>query len=196
MKPRPNLLPQTPSQTVGPFFAFALTGKDYGSHFPQIADGRIARDDTPGTRIRIVGRVLDGAGEPVPDAMIEIWQADAAGRYAGAADVRRSRRLPRLRADRHRRRPDASFVIETIKPGAHGGEAPHLNLIVLMRGLLLHAFTRIYFSDEAAANAACPVLALVPPERRKTLIAERQGEGLYHFDIHMQGENETVFFDV
>ena len=117
VKPRPNLLPQTPSQTVGPFFAFALTGKDYGSHFPQIADGRIARDNTPGTRIRIVGRVLDGAGEPVPDAMIEIWQADAAGRYAGAADFADPAAFHGFGRIGTGARPDASFVIETIKPG-------------------------------------------------------------------------------
>jgi protocatechuate 3,4-dioxygenase alpha subunit len=194
--PLPNLLPQTPSQTVGPFFAFALTGADYGSQFPQLAYGRIARDDTPGTRIRIVGRVFDGAGQPIPDAMIEVWQADAAGRYASPADFVNPAAFHGFGRIGTGSSPDASFRIETIKPGGHGSEAPHLNLIVFMRGLLLHAFTRLYFSDETAANAACLVLTLVPPERRATLIAEREKDGTYRFDIHMQGENETVFFDV
>jgi protocatechuate 3,4-dioxygenase alpha subunit len=140
--------------------------------------------------------VLDGAGAPIPDAMIEVWQADAMGRYAGAADFADPGAFHGFGRIGTGASPDASFTIETIKPGAHGAEAPHLNLIVFMRGLLLHAFTRIYFSDEAAANAACPVLALVPPERRGTLIAQREKDGLYRFDIHMQGEDETVFFDV
>jgi protocatechuate 3,4-dioxygenase alpha subunit len=190
-----NRLPQTPSQTVGPFFALGLTAQDYSNRFPQIADGHLARDDTPGERIRIIGRVTDGGGTAIPDALIEIWQADASGRYAG----------PEAFADRHAFHgfgrigtgsdPEHRFIIDTIKPGGHGQEAPHLNLIVFMRGLLLHAFTRIYFSDEEEANARCPVLALVPPERQVTLIAKRL-DTHYAFDIHMQGARETVFLDL
>ena len=191
----PNLLPQTPSQTVGPFFALGLAAQQYGYHFPQIAYGRIARDDTPGERIRIIGRVIDGVGEAVPDALIEVWQADASGRYPGPeafADSSAFHGFGRIGTG-----SDASFrfTIETIKPGRHGREAPHLNVIVFMRGLLLHAHTRIYFSDEKAANERCPVLALVPPERRETLIATLCGSH-YLFDIHMQGDRETVFFDI
>lgn len=190
-----NLLPQTPSQTVGPFFAIGLTAREYGSNFLQIADGRIARDDTPGERIRIAGRVLDGAGEPIPDAMIEVWQADAGGHYpaaAGFADPAAFHGFGRVGTGPD---PHSRFIIDTVKPGGHGGEAPHLDLVVFMRGLLLHAYTRIYFSDEPDANGRCPVLALVPPERRDTLIAKRLDRH-YAFDIHMQGERETVFFDL
>jgi protocatechuate 3,4-dioxygenase alpha subunit len=190
-----NLLAQTPSQTVGPFFALGLTAQQYRYHFAQIADGRIARDDTPGERIRIVGRVIDGAGEAVPDAMIEIWQTDSAGRYAGPdqfADPQAFHGFGRVGTGSD---PQCRFIIDTIKPGACGDEAPHLNVILFMRGLLLHAYTRIYFSDEEASNARCPVLALVPRERRDTLIAKRL-DTHYAFDIHMQGTHETVFFDL
>lgn len=194
-----NLFPPTPSQTVGPYFAFGLAAVQYGYDFPQIATGSIARSETPGEHIRLVGRVVDGAGEPIPDALVEIWQADASGRYPS----------PEAFADRNAFHgfgrcgtgadPEMRFTFDTIKPGRHGEEAPHLNVILTMRGMLLHAFTRIYFSDEAAANAKCPVLALVPPERRKTLIAIRKdtpGGPVYHFDFLMQGPDETVFFDV
>lgn len=190
-----NLLAQTPSQTVGPFFALGLTAGLYGYDFPQIADGRIARDGTPGERIRIVGRVIDGAGEPVPDAMLEIWQADAQGRYAepaAFADRTAFHGFGRVGTGTD---PKCRFIVETVKPGRRGREAPHLNVVLFMRGLLLHAYTRIYFSDEEAANAECPVLASVPPERRGTLIAQRQ-DSHYVFDIHMQGAAETVFFDL
>jgi protocatechuate 3,4-dioxygenase alpha subunit len=190
-----NLLPQTPSQTVGPFFALGLTPQQYGYTFPQIADGQIAREDTPGKRIRIVGRVIDGGGESIPDALIEVWQADTLGRYPGPdafADRQAFHGFGRIGTGMT---PPHRYVIDTIKPGRHGREAPHLNLIVFMRGLLLHAYTRIYFSDEEAANSECPVLGLVPPERRDTLIAMRR-DSHYVFDIHMQGARETVFFDL
>jgi protocatechuate 3,4-dioxygenase alpha subunit len=191
-----NLLQQTPSQTVGPFFAFGLTAWQYGYDFDQLADGRIAREDTPGTRIRVAGQVFDGAGMPVEDALIEIWQADAAGHYPDESafmDRHTFHGFGRCGtgADATRR-----FVFDTVKPGGHNGEAPHLNVIVTMRGLLLHLFTRIYFADEEAANAMDPVLALVPEERRGTLIARQARPGLYHLDIKMQGDDETVFFDV
>jgi protocatechuate 3,4-dioxygenase alpha subunit len=194
-----NLLPQTPSQTVGPYFAFGLTARQYGFNFPQIADGQIARDDTPGERIRIVGRVIDGAGAPIPDAMIEVWQADASGRYAGPADFADQKAFHGFGRVGTGTDPEQRFIFDTVKPGRHGTEAPHLNVIVLMRGLLLHAFTRVYFSDEGTANAECRVLRLVPAERHRTLIAERRkgpGVAIYDFDIHMQGDDETVFFDV
>jgi protocatechuate 3,4-dioxygenase alpha subunit len=191
-----NRLRQTPSQTLGPFFAYGLTARQYGYDFDQLADGRIARDDTKGTRIRVTGQVFDGAGAPIEDAMVEVWQADADGRYPDAAAF----------ADRHAFHgfgrcgtgadPACRFVFDTIKPGGHDGQAPHLNVILTMRGLLLHLFTRIYFADEAAANETDPVLALVPEVRRNTLIARLVQPGLYRFDIRMQGDDETVFFDV
>lgn len=194
-------LKQTPSQTVGPFFAYGLTPQQYGYPDKSPAGSLVAGAGTPGERIRIEGRILDGEGEPVPDAMIEIWQADATGHYASPTD-RRGANDPFTGFGRAGTGtdPEARFVFETVKPGALGdGQAPHVNVIVFMRGLLVHAYTRLYFSDETVANTADPVLKSVPEERRATLIAAREagaGGVVYRFDIHMQGEVETVFFDV
>jgi len=190
-----NLLLQTPSQTVGPFFALGLTAHQYGHRFPQIADGRIAREETPGERIRITGQVIDGAGAPIPDAMLEVWQADARGRYPGPRDFADRTAFHGFGRVGTGTDPEFCFAIETVKPGRLGREAPHLNVVLFMRGLLLHAYTRIHFSDEQAANAECPVLASVPGDRRETLIARRHPSH-YAFDIHMQGPLETVFFDL
>lgn len=191
---------ETPSQTVGPYFAYGLTPGQYGYEFDSIATSEVAGPDTEGERIRIEGRVLDGAGETISDAMIELWQADAAGRYAHPADGRPSNAGFRgfgrcgTGTDRENR-----YWFETIKPGSvDGRQAPHVSLIVFMRGLLVHNFTRVYFDDEATANATDPVLLAVPAERRATLVARRLvhgGKTVYAFDIHMQGEWETVFFD-
>jgi len=192
---------QTPSQTVGPFFAYGLTPKQYGYPFLSIAGPDLVSGDTDGERIRIEGRVFDGAGAPIDDAMIEIWQADAEGRYAHPADPRR----PNTRFRGFGRTgtgtdPQQRFWFDSIKPGAvDAAQAPHVNVVVFMRGLLSHAYTRIYFSDEVEANATDPVLSSVPPERRGTLIAQRHDTPkgvVYRFDIHMQGDEETVFFDV
>ena len=192
---------QTPSQTVGPYFAYGLTPEQYGYAFTSIAGGVLTTEAGDGERIRIAGRVLDGAGEPVGDAMVEIWQADGQGRYAHPADPRSSnarfRGFGRVGTGTD---PEQRFVFETVKPGPlSDGQAPHINLVLFSRGLLSHAYTRIYFSDEAEANESDPVLAAVPAERRTTLIAERvesAGASLYRFDIHLQGDRETVFFDV
>ncbi len=192
---------QTPSQTVGPYFAYGLTPEQYGYAFTSIAGGVLAAEAGDGERVRIEGRVLDGAGEPVGDAMVEIWQADGQGRYAHPADPRSSnarfRGFGRVGTGTD---PAQRFVFETVKPGAPGdGQAPHINLVLFLRGLLSHAFTRIYFADEVEANDADPVLATVPAERRATLIAERDGSAdppLYRFDIRLQGDRETVFFDL
>jgi protocatechuate 3,4-dioxygenase, alpha subunit len=194
-------LRQTPSQTVGPFFAYGLTPAQYGYPFRALAGSALVDDDTPGERIRITGRVLDGEGNPVPDAMFEIWQADAAGRYAHPADPRGSnRRFTGFGRCGTGTDPDRRFAFDTIKPGAPGdGQAPHVNVIVFMRGLLSHVYTRIYFADEADANARDPVLARVDAARRRTLIARREttpGGTVYRLDLHMQGPDETVFFDV
>ncbi len=194
-------LKQTPSQTVGPFFAFSLTAPQYGYTFDAFASGTMVDDTVAGERIRIVGRVIDGAGALVGDAMIEIWQADSEGRYAHPADDRGSNRSFRgfgrcgTGTD-----ADKRFVFTTLKPGSVDGvQAPHINVIVFMRGLLTHAYTRIYFSDEAEANAADPILSSVDEDRRSTLIAQREDDAsgpAYRFDIVMQGDAETVFFDV
>lgn len=194
-------LKQTPSQTVGPFFAYGLTPEQYGYPFRSLAGPVLVDDDTPGERIRIVGRVLDGEGRAVPDAMIEIWQADGEGRYAHPADPRGSNlRFKGFGRCGTGTDPENRFVFATIKPGPIGdGQAPHVNVLLFMRGMLSHVFTRIYFADEAEANAGDPVLAGVEEARRHTLIAAREttpGGILYRFDLHMQGPAETVFFDV
>lgn len=188
---------QTPSQTVGPYFAYGLTARQYNYAQTSIADGTMAGEDVEGERIRVEGRVLDGDGVPVPDAMIEIWQADAQGRFAHPADTRGSNAgFTGFGRTGTGTDPQCRFIFDTIKPGAAAdGEAPHLNVIVFMRGLLTHVYTRIYFADEAAANAADPVLSAVPADRRDTLIATREGN-TYRLDIHMQGPKETVFFEV
>jgi protocatechuate 3,4-dioxygenase alpha subunit len=194
-------LGQTPSQTVGPFFAYGLSPQQYGYQYRSAFVAKVASDDTPGRHIRVEGRVYDGEGKVIDDALIEIWQADAEGRYPHPADPR-GRNVPFGGFGRAGTGsdPESRFVFHTIKPGAPGdGQAPHINVIVLMRGMLLHAYTRIYFADEAEANARDPVLGSVPEERRATLIAEpaeTPSGTLYRFDIHMQGERETVFFDV
>jgi protocatechuate 3,4-dioxygenase alpha subunit len=195
---------QTPSQTVGPYFAYGLTPGLYHYAYRSAVTGKMVESGTEGARIRIEGRVLDGDGEPVPDAMIELWQANAHGRYNHPADQRSDNLLdPYFKGFARTGTgvdPERRFLFDTIKPGAVGdGQAPHLNLIVFMRGLLTHLYTRVYFSDEAEANAADPVLASVPADRRDTLIAERDeapGGVVYRIDIHMQGPDETVFFDV
>ena len=195
-----DTLGQTPSQTVGPYFAYGLTPEQYGYPLKAIAGGRLADDTSEGKRIRIEGQVFDGNGAVVADAMIEIWQADAQGRYAHPADPRGSnsdfRGFGRFGTGTD---PKNRFIFDTVKPGAVGdGQAPHINVIVFMRGMLLHTFTRLYFSDETEANASDPVLRTVPDSRRETLIARRQDGPtgtVYRFDIHMQGDAETVFFD-
>lgn len=190
-----NRLGQTPSQTVGPFFAYGLTPAQYGYSWTSLAGPVLADAETPGARIRIEGRVLDGAGASIPDALIEIRQADHAGRLAPVAGANAG--FSGFGRCGTGVEPGGLYWFETIKPGSTpGAGAPHIAVIVMMRGLLLHAFTRLYFSDEVDANAADPVLQRVPAERRQTLIADLVAPQRYRFDIHMQGERETVFFDV
>lgn len=190
----------TPSQTAGPYFAYGLVPQQYGYPHGDIASAQVGGEDTNGERIRVEGQVLDGNGDAVHDAMIEIWQADAQGRYAHPADPRRPNTgftgFARVGTGTD---PSHRYWFDTIKPGAiDAQQAPYINVIVFMRGLLTHVCTRIYFSDEKIANDADPVLAAVPPRRRGTLMAQRQEtpDGvLYRFDVHMQGALETVFFD-
>jgi protocatechuate 3,4-dioxygenase alpha subunit len=183
---------------VGPYFAYGLAPEQYGyqQNLTSIAGSQMADSETEGEHIRLEGRVFDGAGNPISDALIEIWQADAMGRYAHPADPRGSnstfKGFGRCGTGTD---PQNRFWFNTVRPGRVDAEqAPHLNVIISMRGMLLHAFTRIYFPDEPA-NAADKVLNAVPAERRGTLIATRVGGNLYRFDIHMQGDSETVFFD-
>ena len=192
---------QTPSMTVGPWFSYGLTPKEYGR--TGLATGVIARPGIAGARVKLSGRVLDGAGTPMPDAMLEVWQANAQGRYAHAADTRGAVPLVAGFTGFGRVSTDAkgTYAFDTIKPGRVPGrgnvmQAPHLTLVVFARGLLSHLYTRVYFSDETAANAEDPILALVAPARRGTLIALRSGPAdAYTLDIHLQGDRETVFFE-
>lgn len=187
---------QTPSQTVGPFFALGLTARQYGYGTSQIAGERILREGMIGDPIRVSGQVLDGEDSPISDALVEIWQADAHGVYADAQAFADPAAFHGFGRSGTGSNPNHSFAFETIKPGGHDGEAPHLNAIITMRGLLLHAYTRVYFADDHAANAVDPILKLVPANRRHTLMAHRLPGGTYRFDIRMQGEDETVFFDL
>jgi protocatechuate 3,4-dioxygenase alpha subunit len=197
---QPASLGQTPSQTVGPFFAYGLVPAQYGYAFNSLFGPVLAEARTPGTPIELRGRVLDGQGEAVGDAMVEILHADAQGRYpASPAEVATTGFRGFGRAGTGTL-PGHEFAFRTIKPGVTAdGQAPHINLILTMRGLLNHAFTRLCFDDEPAANAQDPVLVTVPEARRHTLIARRDntaGGLVYRFDIRMQGEAETVFFDL
>ena len=189
-------LPLTPSQTTGPFLAIGL---------PWVDGPYVVPEGTPGT-ITIGGRVLDGAGEPVTDAMVETWQADPDGRFAHPDDPRGPLCPPAGFRGFGRCPTDAAgrYRLLTLRPGrlpsADGGwEAPHLDVSVFARGLLDRVVTRIYFPDEQAANLADPVLAAIAdPDRRTTLIAAAEPglQGQFRFDIRLQGERETVFFDL
>jgi protocatechuate 3,4-dioxygenase, alpha subunit len=182
----------TPSQTVGPYFAIGLTWDDGAFVAPEGTDG--------GFWIR--GGVYDGNGDPIPDSVVETWQADADGRFAhpddprGAVDWGEFRGLGRSGTD-----DEGQFAIFTIKPGPLPGpggatQAPHIDVTVMARGMLQRVVTRIYFPEEEAANAADPVLSSLPATAAsETLIAEKTDDG-YRFDVRLQGENETVFFDI
>ncbi len=203
-------LGQTPSQTLGPFFHQGLMRVRRMFQLPGLctddADliGNVLVDEaTPGERLRVEGTVYDGGGKPVPDALIEIWQADAQGVYrVGRAAGPGSAPWGFGRAPTE---ASGSYFFETIKPGriaAPSGapHAPHLNVIVGARGMARHAFTRIYFAGDAELESD-PVLACVPRERRATLIAAPVGGSAaslptYRFDVRLQGERETVFFDL
>jgi protocatechuate 3,4-dioxygenase, alpha subunit len=192
----------TPSQTVGPFFKYGLTPNGQ-YEWNDAFTGNLVTSDASGERIRVEGRVFDGEGAPVPDAMLEVWQADSQGRFADPQD---KRALPNAKFrgfGRSGTDANGTYVFDTIKPGSVPDpdgkpQAPHILLAVFARGMLRHLYTRIYFADEAA-NATDPVLALVPGDRRATLIATREGgngNAVYRLDLYLQGDNETVFFDV
>ena len=188
---------QTPSQTTGPFLRISLL------RGPQ---NRLVSGDTEGERIRIEGRVVDGEGVGMRDAMVEIWQANAHGRYNHPEDTQDKPLDEAFRGfGRSGTDDDGNYWFETVRPGPVPGpgntlQAPHIGVIVFARGILLHAYTRIYFAGEDA-NRADPVLGGIEDEaRRATLVAEdagaRDGSRVYRFDIVLQGTGETVFFDV
>jgi len=185
-------LPPTPSQTVGPFFHI---GTDDG-----FIRGDLVEPDHPGA-VRLFGTVTDGEGQPVNDSMIEIWQANAAGRYAHPEDVREELPLEdgfdgfgRTHTD-----GDGRYELVTVKPGVVPGpdgrpQAPHIDVSVFARGLLKRLVTRVYFPDEAAANEADPLLSsIADPDARAALVAVEEDGGL-RFDINLQGDRETTFF--
>lgn len=204
-----DYLPETASQTAGPYVHIGLAPDAAGFHiFENNFGPRLTAADTEGERITIEGRVIDGSDTPVRDVLLEIWQANAAGRYAHPDDRQAGKRRDPAFRGWGRSCSDFDTGIwrfETIKPGAVVGRdgrmmAPHVNLWVVARGINIGLNTRMYFADEEEANRADPVLNLIEWEvRRQTLIARREvrgGEIVYRFDIHLQGENETVFFDL
>ncbi len=203
-----SLLQETASQTAGPYVHIGLAPKQAGFDiFEKNFDNVLAGPNTSGERIRIEGRVFDGSGTPVRDVLIEIWQANAAGRYHHPAD-RQNKPLDEDFRGWGRGCSDfesGMYSFDTVKPGSVEGRngrpmAPHINFWVVARGINVGLNTRMYFSDEAEANAKDPVLNLVEWEvRRKTLIAQRSekdGQVVYRFDIQLQGPDETVFFDI
>jgi protocatechuate 3,4-dioxygenase alpha subunit len=193
----------TPSQTVGPFFAYCLTPADYA--LQEIFSNDLNTPGLAGEKVRIAGRVLDGDGVGIPDAVVEIWQADARGVYSHG-EAKSGSNVSFKGFGRCGSGPDGSYSFSTIKPGRVEGpggvlQAPHLGVNIFARGLLKQLVTRIYFGDESV-NETDPVLALVPAERRTTLIAKpqmRNGETVYMLDLRLQeganGEAETVFFE-
>lgn len=190
------ILPQTPSQTVGPFFHYGLI---FGG------ENILVSDHARGQRIVLTGQVIDGDGAPMPDAMLEIWHADAAGIYPHPEDPRHASVDPHFRGFG---RSDTThegqrYRFETVKPGRVPGpggtlQAPHVCLRIFARGLLLHLTTRLYFADEPQANATDPVLAKIDPGRRETLLAKPVASAaaipIYQLDLVLQGGGETVFF--
>ena len=184
---------ETPSQTAGPYVHLGLATDAAGFRvFAPLGD-RIAGPNVSGERIRVEGRIFDGEGALMPDAMLEIWQADACGRYATPSAEDGFNGFGRAVPDFE----TGIFRFETIKPGAVNG-APHLNLWIVARGINLGLHTRLYFADEHT-NDSDPILSQLAPTRRATLIASRHDKNdlpLYQFDIQVQGKNETVFFDV
>lgn len=210
---------QTPWQTVGPYFHYALPWKggadlvegkgDAGARMDLLPDGHytLNPNDQPrgaakGAVVTITGTLFDGDGVPIPDGFVELWQANAAGRYDSPDDTRAEVALDPDFIGFGRASTDAEgvFTIRTVKPGRVPGpgnslQAPHIAISVMARGIIKRMVSRIYFADEPG-NAEDPILDLVPADRRATLLAVPVGEGCYRFDIRLQGAGETVFFDV
>jgi len=203
-----STLKETASQTAGPYVHIGLAPKEAGFDiFEKNFTNVLAKPGTAGERITIEGRVIDGSGTPVRDVLLELWQANAAGRYNHPADTQNKPLDPDFRGW-GRACSDFEtglYRFDTVKPGAVEGRngrlmAPHVNLWIVARGINIGLSTRMYFSDETDANSKDPVLNLIEWEvRRKTLIGQREQRGnqvVYTFDIRLQGEGETVFFDI
>ncbi len=206
----PPLMRETASQTAGPYVHIGLAPQQAGFDIFENNFGPVlANARTQGERIHIEGRVFDGIGTVLKDVLIEIWQANAAGRYAHPADRQAGKALDKNFRGWGRACTNFDtgvYAFDTIKPGAVMGRdgrlmAPHINVWIVARGINIGLNTRLYFSDEAAANAKDPVLNVIEwTERRPTLIAQREerkkAPPLYRFDIRLQGDGETVFFDI
>jgi len=201
-------LKETPSQTGGPYVHIGLLPQQANIEvFENNFNNQLVQDQTKGERIRLEGQVFDGLGLPLRDVLIEIWQADTNGIYPSQADTREQKADPAFQGWG---RTGADFEtgvwsFNTIKPGATAGrkgstQAPHIALVIFARGINLGLHTRVYFDDEAEANANDPILNSIEwAPRRQTLIAKRfeeNGEVVYRFDIRIQGDDETVFFDI
>ncbi len=212
MARKPEYVKESPSQTAGPYVHIGLAPGAAGFEIFAREPGQvIAGPRTKGERIRVEGRVLDGAGAPVTDVLIEVWQANGLGRYNHPEDTRELEVEPDF-TGWGRVIPDFEtgvFSFETVKPGPIPGpdghsQAPHLSLWLVARGINLGLSTRMYFGDEDEANSADAVLGRIDSAaRRQTLIAERHqadgeagGQPVYRFDIHLQGASETVFLDI
>lgn len=204
-----DYLAETASQTAGPYVHIGLAPQAAGFNiFEKNFSHVLTNSHTKGERIIVEGRVFDGSGTPVRDVLLEVWQANAAGRYNHPADQQVDKNLDEDFRGWGRTCSDFDSGVwrfDTIKPGAVTGRdgrmmAPHLNLWIVARGINIGLNTRMYFSDEQAANETDPVLNLIEWEvRRNTLIGKREKRGdevVYTFDVYLQGEKETVFFDV
>ncbi len=196
-------LKESPSQTAGPYVHIGMSPNfaEIRGVYPSDLGSVMVTDDTPGEHIEIAGRILDGDGAPLFDGMIELWQADANGNYL---DLKVEAKPAFTGWGRQPCNPDGSFSFRTIKPGRVSGPdgkamAPHVSLWIVARGINTGLQTRVYFEDEAEANGTDFILSRVmDPRRRKTLIAHKEAGDVprYVIDIHLQGPNETVFFDL
>jgi protocatechuate 3,4-dioxygenase alpha subunit len=188
---------ETPSQTVGPYFAYGLSPAQYGFDLPELFGPTLASPDCPGEPLLLMGQVFDGQGQPITDALIELSQLDAQGKDTGRALDPVFRGFGRCGTGTL---ANGLYAFQTIRPGkALGQAASCLHLTVFMRGLLVHSFTRVYFEDELASLENDPVFQVVPQDRRATLLARKdpsKGSHAWRFDIYMQGPQETVFFDL
>lgn len=199
---RHDLLPETPSQTAGPYVHIGLALAAAGNPTREVEIwNELAKPSAPGEHILLTGQVFDGNGNLVRDSFLEFWQADHQGQYDPVYDVEKAfngfgRTATTFDA--------GDWTLHTIKPGQVADQrgqpmAPHINVTLFARGINIHLQTRLYFDDEVEANARCPVYNLPEPERRPTLLARRceiDGRLAYRFDIYLQGPQETVFFDI
>ncbi|MDE0767891.1 MAG: protocatechuate 3,4-dioxygenase subunit alpha [Opitutaceae bacterium] len=191
-----NPFKPTPSQTVGPFFSYGLAPEQYGYDYKSLASGALLKEDTQGEAITIVGRILSGTGDLMKNVVVESWQANNEGQYSKIIDKDTFSGFGRFGTGTDKKN---RYILHTIKPGRVDSEqAPHIALTLFSRGLMHHAYTRLYFSDETEANEKDPLLLQLPSKRRHTLIAQKAQSdfgAVYQFDIHMQGDDETVFLE-